>query len=76
MEYCPHCMRPASGDFCPNCGGEIHWRAPACQLPVGSLLRGTTGRVYQIGAAKGQGGFGITYAAMDLESWNPVAIKE
>lgn len=69
-------MRPASGDFCPNCGGEIHWRAPACQLPVGSLLRGTTGRVYQIGAAKGQGGFGITYAAMDLESWNRVAIKE
>ncbi|MDY6179397.1 MAG: leucine-rich repeat protein [Candidatus Faecousia sp.] len=76
MEYCPHCMKPASGEFCENCGGSIQWTNPACQLPVGTLLRGSTGRVYQIGAAKGQGGFGITYAAMDLQNWERVAIKE
>lgn len=76
MEYCPHCMKPASGETCEHCGGQIRWTNPACQLPVGTLLRGSTGRVYQIGAAKGQGGFGITYAAMDLESWERVAIKE
>ena len=76
MEYCPHCMRPATGTFCENCGGQIQWQNPVCQIPVGTLLRGSTGRVYQIGAAKGQGGFGITYAAMDLASWDRVAIKE
>ena len=76
MDYCPHCMRPATGKFCPACGGQIQWKAPSCQLPVGTLLRGSTGRVYQIGAAKGQGGFGITYAALDLENWNRLAIKE
>ena len=69
-------MRPASGAFCESCGGQIQWQNPASQLPVGSLLRSSTGRVYQVGAAKGQGGFGITYAAMDLGNWNRVAIKE
>lgn len=69
-------MKPAAGAFCENCGGQIQWQNPASQLPVGSLLRGSTGRVYQVGAAKGQGGFGITYAAMDLGSWDRVAVKE
>jgi len=76
MEFCPHCMKPSDGEICTHCGGQIHWTAPATQLPLGTLLRGESGRVYQIGAAKGQGGFGITYAAMDLMNNTRVAIKE
>jgi len=76
MNYCPHCMKPATGEVCPSCGGQVHWQAPANQLPVGTLLRSPGGHIYQIGAAKGQGGFGITYAALDLMNQNRVAIKE
>ena len=76
MQYCPHCMNPATGEVCPSCGGQVRWQAPSNQLPVGTLLRSTGGHVYQIGAAKGQGGFGITYAALDLMNQNRVAIKE
>jgi len=54
----------------------VDWTAPATQLPMGTQLRGSSGTVYQIGAAKGQGGFGITYAAMDLMKGQRVAIKE
>lgn len=76
MEFCPHCMRPATGETCPNCGGLIQWTAALGQLPLGTLLRGANGHTYQIGAARGQGGFGITYAAMDLNNAQRVAIKE
>ena len=76
MQYCPHCMNPATAEVCPNCGGQVRWQAPSNQLPVGTLLRSTGGHVYQIGAAKGQGGFGITYAALDLMNQSRVAIKE
>ena len=76
MHYCPHCMKPATGEICPTCGGQVRWQAPSNQLPVGTLLRSTGGHVYQIGAAKGQGGFGITYAALDLMNQSRVAIKE
>ena len=76
MEYCPHCMKPAEGPVCGNCGGQVDWKAGAGQLSVGSLLRGSSGHTYQIGAARGQGGFGITYAAMDLDSGERVAVKE
>jgi formylglycine-generating enzyme required for sulfatase activity len=42
-------------------------------LPQGSLLDGGK---YQIDYALGQGGFGITYQAVDLNLERPVAIKE
>lgn len=76
MEFCPHCMRPATGEVCTNCGGQLNWAAAPGQLPLGTLLRGAEGHTYQIGAARGQGGFGITYAAMDLTAAQRVAIKE
>lgn len=76
MEYCPHCMKPAEGPVCASCGGQVNWKAGAGQLSVGSLLRGSNNHTYQIGAARGQGGFGITYAAMDLDSGERVAVKE
>lgn len=76
MEFCPHCMRPASGKFCTSCGGELNWKAAPGQLALGTLLQGSDNHTYQVGAARGQGGFGITYAAMDLTTAKRVAIKE
>ena len=76
MQFCPHCMKPATGAVCGKCGGDLNWKAPASQLPLGAQLRGRTGTVYSIGAAKGQGGFGITYAAMNMMNGQRVAIKE
>ncbi|MBQ3487052.1 MAG: serine/threonine protein kinase, partial [Clostridia bacterium] len=76
MDYCPHCMTPTTGQNCPACGKSTQWQAPTSQLPVGTLLRSSSGHVYQLGAAKGQGGFGITYAAMDLRNNTRVAVKE
>ena len=76
MQFCPYCMKPAQGPVCGSCGGSMDWHAPATQLPLGTMLRGGNGTHYQIGAAKGQGGFGITYAAMDMMKGQRVAIKE
>ena len=76
MEFCPHCMKPAQGPVCGNCGGTMALKASSSQLPLGSQLRGSNGTLYQVGAAKGQGGFGITYAAMDMMKGQRVAIKE
>ena len=76
MQFCPHCMKPAQGSVCGHCGGSMDWHAPATQLPLGTMLRGSNGAVYQLGAAKGQGGFGITYAAMDMMKGQRVAVKE
>ncbi len=76
MEYCPHCLREVDGTYCPYCGGLINWTAAVCQLPVGTILTRADDYSYQIGAAKGQGGFGITYAGMDLQNGRRVAVKE
>ena len=76
MQFCPHCMKPATGAVCGVCGGDMNWKATSSQLPLGTQLRGKSGTVYSIGAAKGQGGFGITYAAMDMMKGQRVAIKE
>ena len=76
MQFCPHCMKPAQGPVCGSCGGSMDWHASATQLPLGAMLKGSDGTLYQIGAAKGQGGFGVTYAAMDMMKGQRVAIKE
>lgn len=76
MQFCPHCMQPAQGPVCGSCGGNMDWKASSSQLPLGTQLRGASGTIYQLGAAKGQGGFGITYAAMDMMKGRRVAIKE
>ncbi len=76
MEYCPHCLKETQGIYCEHCGGVIRWEAAQGQLPVGTILQGAGENRYQIGAAKGQGGFGITYAAMSLQNGRRVAIKE
>ncbi|MDO5112236.1 MAG: serine/threonine-protein kinase [Clostridia bacterium] len=57
---------------CPHCGGRAEVENESNQLPVGSILSGK----YLIGRALGQGGFGITYIAMDLNLEIRAAIKE
>ena len=78
MQYCPHCMKPATGPRCPNCGGDVSWTGQrGIDLPVGTILSGGNGlRTYQIGAARGKGGFGITYIALETNSGRRMAIKE
>ena len=74
-EYCPFCMRPSDGKYCQYCGGEIAFRGKELQLPVGTHLMGKDAS-YLIGASIGQGGFGVTYAALNCASGERVAIKE
>ena len=80
MKLCPHCMRPAEGEnqaFCTSCGGSMRYENGENLLPVGTVLTGSGGlRTYQIGAVRGQGGFGITYIALETASRKRVAIKE
>ena len=79
MLYCPHCMKPVTGGgSCPNCGGDLSWTGQkGIDLPVGTVLNGGNGlRTYQIGAARGKGGFGITYIALETNSGRRMAVKE
>ena len=73
---CHNCMRelPSEGTVCPHCG--YHNRTlpprPDAALPEQTILRGR----YLLGPVLGQGGFGITYLAVDLQDQKRVAIKE
>lgn len=75
MEYCPHCMQPTAEETCPNCGHQVHCENNEGLLRVGTVLCGNE-RNYLIGAAIGQGGFGVTYVGLDLTENRRVAIKE
>lgn len=77
MEFCPHCMRPAEGEICPHCNKQLSWENPGHLLPVGTVLTGgSREHSYRIGACLGQGGFGVTYVGMELETERRTAIKE
>ena len=80
MKFCPHCMGPVNGAeyaFCPNCGGDLKYTGKENHLPVGTVLSGSGGlRSYLVGAARGQGGFGITYIALEQGSQKRMAVKE
>ena len=72
---CPSCMRekPVRGKPCPFCGYDEDKESNAAwQLPVWTVLQGA----YLVGKALGDGGFGITYAACDMNLQKKVAIKE
>lgn len=58
--------------FCPRCGYPLEPTSLPDALPVGSILNGR----YVVGRPLGQGGFGITYKALDHKTSNVVAIKE
>ena len=71
---CPFCMRMSESDICPHCGKSIQYAGSPTHLPAGYVVSGA--HPYVIGAALGQGGFGITYIALDMVSGERVAIKE
>ena len=72
--YCQHCMRnqERKGRFCIYCGKDLTTQNAPHQLPVGTRLQDR----YVVGAAIGQGGFGITYIGLDLRIRKKIAIKE
>ncbi len=71
---CMGCMRDkGSAEQCPYCA----WREESppespLQLPPRTILNGS----YLVGRALGQGGFGITYLAWDLNLNRKLAVKE
>lgn len=77
MALCPHCMSQAEGARCPVCGKEVRWDNPSHLLPAGTVLTGGgLGHSYRMGAYLGQGGFGVTYVALEVETGRRVAVKE
>ena len=73
-KLCPYCMRMTEEETCPYCGKSIHYAGQPMHLPAGYVVSGK--HPYVLGAALGQGGFGITYIALDMVSGKRVAIKE
>ena len=71
---CPYCMQMTDADTCPHCGKNTNYTSMSLHLPAGYVVRGR--HPYVLGAALGQGGFGITYIALDMETQERVAIKE
>ena len=69
---CLGCMRTTSQHYCEHCGWPADRQNESHQLPVGTVLMGK----YQIGRVLGQGGFGITYIAWDMNLDIQVCIKE
>ncbi len=72
--YCMHCMQPIGEQdaTCPFCG-----QSPTCDVPEHYILPGSVlNHRYYVGAALGQGGFGITYIGRDINLDMRVAIKE
>ncbi len=71
---CNFCMREIeeSDKECPFCGKLVTYEAPTNHLKPGTVLRDR----YLVGAALGEGGFGITYIGMDKTLKLKVAIKE
>ena len=77
MAYCPHCMqRVTGGKSCPHCKKPLNQTEKENHLPVGHVLQSNSGRRYAVGLARGQGGFGITYVAIEQQTKQRVAIKE
>lgn len=74
-KLCLCCMREkhAQGMPCPFCGfDEAASPNPAGTLPLWTVLNGS----YLVGKKLGDGGFGISYTAFDMNLQKKVAIKE
>ena len=75
MEFCKFCMQTlqsAQARFCPHCGKEQSAPVPEHHLAPGTVVGGR----FVLGAALGEGGFGITYIGMDTKLRLRVAVKE
>lgn len=71
---CPFCMKMTDAETCPHCGKNTNYTGTSLHLPAGYVVHGK--HPYVLGAALGQGGFGITYIALDMVTQERVAIKE
>ena len=71
---CMYCMKDMeqTAQVCPHCGNSKSYSVPAHRLAPGTMLA----HRYIVGVAKGEGGFGITYAGKDTRLDRIVAIKE
>ena len=74
---CYGCMREKENtdEACPYCGfdnASYEKSRSTRALPLGTILNGK----YFLGKVLGEGGFGITYLALDLSLEIPVAVKE
>lgn len=71
---CIFCMNemPDGSDKCPHCAQSQNVTTPPHRLLPHTVLCGR----YVIGAAKGEGGFGITYIGRDTRLDRVVAVKE
>lgn len=74
MKYCSKCMNPIEETDveCPFCGSVINAEIPSHHLAPGTILNNK----FMVGAALGEGGFGITYIGRDTKLDMKVAIKE
>lgn len=77
MNYCFNCFRersPEDAGACPHCGynSETDRGKYPYALPQGSILAGR----YITGRVLGQGGFGITYLALNVKEDSRCAVKE
>ena len=76
-KLCFGCMKENEnpGQRCSHCGFDLNEYMKDCSARVlrpGTILNGQ----YLVGRVLGEGGFGITYLAMDLNLEMQVAIKE
>lgn len=74
---CARCFSPTDKDnICKSCGFsneyELLQRSGSRALPLMNVLNGR----YLLGQVLGEGGFGITYVALDMQSRRRVAVKE
>ena len=74
MNLCPFCLNEIQEQTCPYCGKSASYTGDPMHLQAGHILHGRN--PYILGATLGQGGFGITYIAVDLQTKLRVALKE
>ncbi|MBO5077549.1 MAG: serine/threonine protein kinase, partial [Clostridia bacterium] len=74
MSYCRYCMAETKENarFCMACGRSQLDEVPPHHLRPGTILKNR----FYVGAALGEGGFGITYIGRDILFDTKVAIKE
>jgi eukaryotic-like serine/threonine-protein kinase len=77
MITCLTCQteNPDNEQFCFSCGEPLVAKVASYHLPNGTILQSSNCQ-YKIEKMLGEGGFGITYKAIELSSSTPVAIKE
>ncbi len=75
MDRCPNCFETSYHNAsCNRCGYQLQYDKPRSQkaLPVGTVLK----QRYYLGKLLGEGGFGITYKAYDLQRKVVCCVKE